>query len=448
MDHGKKQIQKNRDSNGKGGLALILVILAGVFVVLFLIGFLPRIANKKDLQREHEVTTGAVPIVQTTIAKRSPLKEKGDLPGNISAIQYVTINARVDGYLKSRLVDIGDWVKKGQLLAEIDTPTIDEELNQAKADLAEADAKLSSSQAKLKEAIAQDVAAKATIQRSQANEEYTHITSDRWITMATKGAVSLQSRDERVRQFKDATANLQVSVAQEKASQAAVSSAAAEVNVAKSLVNARAASVARIAAQQNFKRVVAPFDGVITLRKVDPGALISSGSQMPTLELFQLAKIDTLRIYVNVPQTFARFLVQGQKAEVFVPEMPDKTFYGTVTNIAGALDPATRTRQTEVRIDNQSHELLPGMYAQVKVTIKRDEEWITVPGTALVPKNDGTYVVIVKNDTAQYVKIKIGRDFGDTVEIKRGLSGGEVVVLSPPVDLIAGEKVKPVVSAD
>ncbi len=432
-----------RKPHGKGGFIVILLVVVAIFVALFLIGFLPRIANKKDLEKEHEATAGAVPIVQTTIARRAPLKEQGNLPGNISAIQYVTINARVDGYLKSRLVDIGDWVKKGQLLAEIDTPTIDEQLNQAKADLAEAEAQLASAQAKLKEAIARDVASKASIQKAQANEEFTHITSDRWVAMAQKGAVSLQSRDERVRQYKDAVAQLQESIAQEKASQASVKSAEAEVEVAKALVVARTANVARISAEQNFKRVVAPFDGVITLRKVDPGALISSGSQMPTLELFQLAKIDELRIYVNVPQTFARFLSNGQKAEVFVPEMPDKVFQGTVTNIAGALDPSTRTRQTEVRIDNQSHELLPGMYAQVRVTVKRPEEWITVPGTALVPKTDGTYVAIVKNDTAQFVKIEIGRDFGDSVEVKRGLSGGESVILSPPVDLVDGEKVKP-----
>lgn len=437
-----------RDAQGKGNLVIIVVAVAAIFVVLFLVGLLPRIANKKDLDKTHELTAGAAPIVQTVIAKRAPLKEQGDLPGNISAIQYVTINARVDGYLKSRLVDIGDWVKQGQLLAEIDTPTIDQELNQAKADLGESEAQLASSRAKLKEAIAQDVAAQATIQRSQANEEFTHITSDRWIAMATKGAVSLQSRDERVRQYKDAVASLQVSIAQEKASQAAVKSAEAQVDVAKSLVAARTANVARISAQQNFKRVIAPFDGVITLRKVDPGALISAGSSMPTLELFQLAKIDKLRIYVNVPQTFARFLSNGQKAEVYVPEMPDKTFEGTVTNIAGALDPSTRTRQTEVRIDNKTHELLPGMYAQVKVTIKRDEEWITVPGTALVPKNDGTYVAIVKDDSAHFNKIEIGRDFGDSVEIKRGLSGGEAVIISPPVDLIDGEKVQAKVATD
>lgn len=441
--HYDKRNNQLRRTDGKSGLIMIVIIVAVIFAVLFVVGMLPRLANKRDLAHEHEVTTGSVPIVQTTVAKRSPLREKGDLPGNISAIQYVTINARVDGYLKERLVDIGDWVKKGQLLAEIDTPTIDQELNQAKADLAEAKSKLASAQAKFHEAQSQDVAAKATILKSQANEDFTKITSDRWIAMAEKGAVSLQSRDEKVRQFKDATAQLQVSIAQEKAAQSAVNSAAAEVGVARSLVDARNASVARIAAEQNFKRVIAPFDGVITLRKVDPGALISSGSQMPTLELFQLAKIDTLRIYVNVPQTFARFLSSGQHAEVFVPEMPDKIFVGTVTNIAGALDPSTRTRQTEVRIDNKGHELLPGMYAQVRVTIKRDEEWITVPGTALVPKTDGMYVVVLKDECAKFVKVEIGRDFGDEVEIRRGLAGGETVVLSPPVDLMPGEKVKP-----
>lgn len=432
---------KYREQTGKGGVLVLLLVLAGIFVALFIFGLLPRLSNKKELDAAHKITSGAVPVVQVETAKKAPFKEQGDLPGNISAIQYVTINARVDGYLKSRLVDIGDWVKTGQLLAEIDTPTIDQELNQAKADLAEAVAQLESSRAKLKQAIATDVASKATIERSVANEDFAQLTADRWVTMAAKGAVSLQSRDERVRQYKDATASLKVSVAQEKASQAAVTSAQSDVNVAKAMVTAKQASVNRLLAEQNFKRVVAPFDGVITLRKVDAGELITSGSAMPTTELFQMAKIDRLRIYINVPQTFTRFLKAGQKAAVVVPELPDRIFEGTISNIAGALDTSTRTRQTEVRIENKDHALLPGMYARVKITIDRPEEWITIPGTALVPKDDGTYVVVVTDNIAHYKKIAIGRDFGDSVEIKRGLAGGDLVVLSPPVDLVDGEKV-------
>lgn len=432
-----------RSQRGKGGVLTLLLVLAGIFVALFIFGLLPRLTNQKELDAAHKITSGAVPVVQVEIAKRAPFKEQGDLPGNISAIQYVTINARVDGYLKSRLVDIGDWVKTGQLLAEIDTPTIDQELNQAKADLAEATAQLESARAKWKQAIANDVASTATIERSQANEDFAKLTAERWVTMAGKGAVSLQSRDERVRQYKDATASLKVSVAQEKASQAAVTSAVSDVDVAKAMVTAKRASVSRLTAEQNFKKVVAPFDGVITLRKVDAGELITSGSAMPTTELFQMAKIDQLRIYINVPQTFTRFLEQGQKAAVVVPELPERVFEGTISNIAGALDPSTRTRQTEVRIENKDHALLPGMYARVKITIDRPEEWITIPGTALVPKNDGTYVAVVTDNVVHFRKIAIGRDFGDSVEIKRGLSGGEQVVLSPPVDLVDGEKVEP-----
>lgn len=432
-----------RSQRGKGGVLILLLVLAGIFVALFIFGLLPRLTNQKELDAAHKITSGAVPVVQVEIAKKAPFKEQGDLPGNISAIQYVTINARVDGYLKSRLVDIGDWVKTGQLLAEIDTPTIDQELNQAKADLAEATAQLESARAKWKQAIANDVASTATIERSQANEDFAKLTADRWVTMAGKGAVSLQSRDERVRQYKDATASLKVSVAQEKASQAAVTSAVSDVDVAKAMVTAKRASVSRLTAEQNFKKVVAPFDGVITLRKVDAGELITSGSAMPTTELFQMAKIDQLRIYINVPQTFTRFLKQGQKAAVVVPELPERVFEGTISNIAGALDPSTRTRQTEVRIENKDHALLPGMYARVKITIDRPEEWITIPGTALVPKNDGTYVAVVTDNVVHFRKIAIGRDFGDSVEIKRGLSGGEQVVLSPPVDLVDGEKVEP-----
>jgi RND family efflux transporter MFP subunit len=429
-----------RQATGTGWV-LIGVIAVGLLVVLFLIGFLPRMKNREDLAKTEDATVKAVPILHTVIAKPAPFSESGYIPGNISAIQFATIYARVDGYLKSRMVDIGDKVKTGQLLAEIETPTIDAELAQAKADLAEAKAQLVANQAKLKQAQAQDVSAQAEVQKAKADESYTEVTAHRWENMAGRGAVTLQSRDEKVRAYKAQTAQVQATEAQKLSADQNVEAAKSEVDVAQSQVEAKKASVQRVQANQSFKFVRAPFDGVITLRKVDPGALITAGSQSSNLELFQLAKIEHLRTYVNVPQTVARYLQAGQKAVVQVPEFPERNFEGVVTNVAGGLDPTTRTRQTEIHIENLDHTLLPGMYCQVKITIARPESWVRIPGPALVPLDDGMNVVVVHDNKAHFQKVAIGRDFGDEVEIKAGINDGDVVAVSPPVDLRDGETV-------
>lgn len=427
----------------RGSLFIALIVLVIIFCALFLLGLIPRLENKHELKKMEDETIGAIPVVHTIIAKAAPFTEQGVLPGNIGAIQYATIYARVDGYLLKRFVDIGDWVKTGQLLAVIDTPTIDEELSQAKADLAEAKAQTEASKASLKEAIAKAVAAHEQVVRSKVNQNYAHVTARRWENMASKGAVSLQSRDERVRSYDAESAVVKSAEADEKAAQAAVNSAKSKVDVAQATVVAKVAVVNRLKAQQSFKNVVAPFDGVITERKVDPGALITAGSSTATLELFQLAQIDVLRIYVNAPQTLAPYLKAGQKAEVTLQEFPNKVFVGEVTNVSGALDPQTRTRQTEIRVKNPEHLLLPGMYAEVRITAHRDSSWIKVPGTTLVARPDGMYVVKVENGKAHYQKVSIGRDFGDEVEIQSGLTGNEEVVVSPAVDLREDEAVNP-----
>lgn len=391
--------------------------------------------------------SGDMRTVRAVMSQTAPFEETGVLPGNIDAIQNASIYARVDGYLKRRLVDIGDKVKAGQLLAEIDTPTIDEELAQAKADLAEARSNLATANSKLDESTAQLKAAQSQVERAKAEEEFASVTADRWKNMASRGAVSLESKDEKVKNYKAYSATVVTSMAEEKASEAAVATAKSNVETAKAAVVAKQAAVNRYTAQQSFKYVLAPFDGTITLRKVDPGALITSGSQTSSLELFQIAKIDTLRIYINVPQTFASFIKAGLSADVKVPEFPGRIFKGKVTNISDALDPSTRTRQTEVQIDNRDHTLLPGMYAQVKLAVERTEPWIRVPGTALVPLSDGMYVVLARDNKAHYQKVEIGRDFGDEIEIKHGLKINEQVIVSPPVDLQENEPVQTIIES-
>jgi multidrug efflux system membrane fusion protein len=422
-------------------VVVALVIIGLLLGGLFFLGFIPRVAQTADLAKAHKETVDAVPEVIVVTARPASNKEHLVLPGNIGAIQYTTIYARIDGYLKTRLVDIGDYVKQGQLLAEIDTPTVDEQVMQGRADLAQANATLEKDKSSLQEAMAKQDTAAAEIVRAKANNNFADVTANRWKNMAVRGAVSLQSRDEKVRSYESTSADVDVANANFKAAQDQVSVARSQVDVAKANVLAKDANLQKLLAEQNFKKVVAPFDGYITLRKVDPGALITQGSQTSSLELFQMAKIDTVRIYVNAPQRVARYLRSGLDALVNVPEYPEKKFIGKVTNVSNGLDPNTRTRQTEIRIANPQHQLLPGMYAEVTMTDLRESPWIRVPGTTIVTKNDGLYVVIVQNGKAHYQKVDEGRDFGDEVEIRTGLQGGEKIVVSPSDDLLEGDAV-------
>jgi RND family efflux transporter MFP subunit len=419
-------------------VAVIIVILV-IAGALFVVGFIPRLFNQRELDKASPST----PVVHVVIAKPAGFKEVGILPGNIEAIQYANIYARVDGYLKTRDVDIGSHVQPGQLLAEIETPTVDAELAQAVADYNQSKAQLVSAQSTLKESIAKREAAQAKVVEVKAQRDFADITAKRWKNMADFGSVSLQSRDEKVTNLAAEDANLDDAKADLAAAEANVNTARSQVVVANANVNAKESTVQRFQAEQAFKFVRAPFEGIITERNVDPGALITAGSSSRALELFQLAKIDTLRIYVNAPQTVAHYIESGQRANISVQEFPEREFVGVVSNVAGALDPSTRTRQTEVHIDNRDHTLLPGMYATVQLVVHRTEPWIKISSSSLVPRADGMYVVVADNNKAHYQKIKIGRDFGDSVEVSAGLKDNQQVVVSPPVDLREGEEVEP-----
>lgn len=424
------------------GVLILLSVIAAVGVVLFLVGFLPRMAEKKELKESYEETVGAIPVVQTVLAKPAENAETMILPSNIGAILYATIYARVDGYLKERYVDIGDTVKKGQLLAVIDTPTLDEQVAQAVADLEKAKAQEKSSEAQLTEAKAQAKAAHAEVTEAEANVLYTTVTATRWENLYARGAVSEQSRDEKVRMRDTSTPRLAAKRYDADAADDQVKVAQSNVKAAKAAVLAQMANVKRLQAKQGFQKVYAPFDGVITARKVDPGDLITEGSGSQNLELFQMAKLDKLRIYVGVPQRVARYLKNGEKAQILVPEFPERNFIGTVTNVSGGLDPNTRTRQTEIQMDNPDHALLPGMYAEAKITGVRETPWITVAGTCLIARPDGQFVAVIDNGKARFQQVSIGRDLGSEVEIRTGLKGNEVVIISPNDDLREGELVQ------
>jgi RND family efflux transporter MFP subunit len=437
----EKANMTSRRTNAGGGSLFAFLIPVIILGVLFMTGLLPRIAGQKELEQAHKETVDAIPTVHTILAKPADTSESLVLPGNIGAIQYTTIYARVDGYLKSRNVDIGDQVKAGQTLAVIETPTIDAQVATAKADVQKAIADLAAAKSEYKEAIAKEAAAKSDVVKAKANNAFAEITAARWIDLCKKGAVSQQSRDEKIRSRDTTTAEVAASESNYNAAIAQVAAAKSNVDAVGAGVTAKKSDLDRTNAKQGFSKVTAPFDGVITLRKVDPGALITEGSGSSNLELFQLARIDRLRIYVSVPQRMARYLKNGMSTDILVPEYPDAKFVGTVTNVSGALDPNTRTRQTEIQIDNKEHQLLPGMYAEVRMIGVRETPWIRVAGTCIVAKPDGQYVVVVKDGKALYQKVSIGRDFGREVEIKTGLTGDEQVIVSPNDDLRDGDPV-------
>jgi RND family efflux transporter MFP subunit len=335
------------------------------------------------------------------------------LPGNIQAVTEAPILARAEGYIKRRMVDIGDRVKAGQPIAEIEAPELDQQLLQAKASLQQ-------TQAALEQALANQ-------QQGKANQELARVTADRWKNLAAKGVVSRQENDQYQAQFQAQTANLQ---ALEKA-----------VSAARSNIAAAEANVARLDEVQSYRVVKAPFDGVVTLRNVDVGALVNAGSTL----LYRIAQTGTLRIYVNVPQTNASSMRPGQAAQLSVSNLPGRRFTGTIARTANALDPTSRTMLVEVQVPNNDGALLPGMYAQVDLSSARAEAPLLIPGDALIVRADGTQVAVVRADqTVHLQKIEIGRDYGDRLEVTGGLQQDDTIIVNPGDAVREGVKVSTV----
>ena len=379
-------------------VASVLLAVGLFFVALYAVGLVPRIRERTRLAAEAQAQRDRLPMVATTRPHRAPVGLELPLPGNAQAILETGIFARTDGYLKARYVDIGSRVEAGELLAEIDTPEVDQQLNQATANLNEAKANVVKLEADL-------ALARTTLQRYQ---------------MAGAGTVSKQQIDEK---------------------NASVTTAEKAVDAARATVNANEANVERLLDLQGFQKVYAPFAGIITARNVDPGALISS-SVAASRELFRLAKVDTLRIFVYVPQSYAPDIKVGQSAVVSVREFPHRVFAGTVTRTAGAIDPASRTMLVEVQVPNPDGVLLAGSYATVRFNLQRSEPQLLIPSGALLVDAAGVRVAVVHPDnTLHYHPIEIGRDFGDEVEVLSGLNGDEVVATGLAGNLIEGSAV-------
>ena len=327
----------------------------------------------------------AVPTVSVAAAAAGAPQDEITLPGTMQAFADAQIYARTNGYLKRWYADIGARVHTGQLLAEIDTPELDQQLMQARADLGTAD----------------------------ANGKLARTTADRYRDLIKSDSVAQQDLD-------NANGNLEAKLA-------AIESARANVR--------------RLEQLQAFRRIEAPFDGVITARNTDVGALIDSGSNAK--ELFHIAAIQRLRVFVNVPEVYSRAAQTGLTADLTLKEYPGRRFTGKLVRTSGSIDVGSRTLLTEVDVDNPKNELLPGSYAEVHFKLPSAAATLRLPVDALIFKADGLQVATIdETNRVSLVTVTAGRDFGDTVEILSGITGSERIVLNPPDSLAAGQTVR------
>jgi RND family efflux transporter MFP subunit len=419
-----------------------LLIGVGLAVVLLGIGVLPRRRQNAELVAASTAPDAGLVPVSVASPRRSDGPIDLVLPSNIQAIEEATIYARTNGYVRERSVDIGDRVAAGKVLAQIDTPELDQELSQARAALAQTRSALAQARASYTQAQATLNQSRAGLEQSKANESFARVTADRFGKLEREELVAHQDADEKRTALAAASATTAVSQANVDAMEANLGALEASVEAARANVAASEANVQRLMALQSFQRVEAPFAGTITARGVDRGALITSGSGNGATWLFRIAHVENLRIFVNVPQTFVRSITPGQDVRVLVAEFPTRAFVGKIASTAGALDPTSRTLLTEVRLRNDDHALMPGMYAQVKFSlVPADSVWV-VPATAVIARSAGPQVVDVRRDsTVRYLGVQLGRDLGQTVEVVAGLNGSERLVLSPPDGLKDGMRV-------
>jgi RND family efflux transporter MFP subunit len=360
------------------GAVLLVLITAGI------VTFLNRKSESDALAKETDAI--AIPTVAVVQPQPEPGNDELVLPGNLQAFIESPIFARTNGYLLRWYKDMGSKVEKGELLAAIDTPEVDQELSQARA-----------SREQIKAALG-----------------LAKISADRWANLRKTDSVSQQEADQQASGYQQALANL----------------AAADANVR------------RLEELESFKNVYAPFSGVLTKRNVDPGALINSGAQAAGRELFDVARVDPLRVYVSVPQAYAPNIKVGMKANVTLQEFPGQKFVGTVARTADAIDMTTRTLNTEVDVPNKDSKLLPGSFGQVHFATGTSIPRITIPVNAMLFRAQGPQVAVVDKDGKVHLRpINIGRDFGATLEILGGVEPSDQIIINPSDSLEEGQQV-------
>jgi len=385
---------KTNPRQGKFSSVFLISLIVGFIVfagAFYYVGIVPRLTEKTALDQEQKLSMER--RVVYVPARLATPKSELPLPGTIEAFQEASIFARTTGYVKRWLVDIGDVVHEGDLLAELDTPEVDQQLSQAQA----------------------------TSEQAKASLDIAQTAADRWNAMVKDRAVSQEEADE-----KNAT-----------------------LNEAKATYDADLANVRQLTDTENFKRIVAPFTGTITYRHIEVGNLVTSGTGTAatgTSELYRIAQIDPVRVYVDVPEANTPSIQPGVVANLHVQAYPDRIFQGTVVRNAGALDNASRTLRTEIDIPNHDGALLPGAYADVHLELVDKTPAILIPANALIVNSAGTQVALLESTDASdndhfkvhLLPVKVGRDFGTEVEILRDLKEGDRLVTNPAADLNEG----------
>jgi RND family efflux transporter MFP subunit len=419
----KRQLEQQKEAlaaghGGAGGgpsartLVVVVLLLVVLAVAGYFLGYAPRQHREEVLAAESHTSSQSLIEVNVAEVKRSGSQTSLVLPGSIEAVTEAPVLARASGYIRKRLVDIGDRVAAGQVLAEIEAPEIDQQILQAKAQDDQAASAIQQAQANLVQ--------------GQANLQLAEVTKDRWQKLFDKGVVSRQENDTYRAQWAAQQANVD---ALEKA-----------IAAARSNLGAAQANLARLNDLQSYQTVRAPFAGVITLRNVDTGVLVTEGATL----LFRIAQTGRLRTYLNVPQADADSVRPGQKATLVIPDLAGRKFSAVVTRSANALDPSSRTLLVEVQVPNSDGVLMPGMYAQVDLSVPRKEPPLLIPGDTLVVRDNVTQVAVVAGDgTVHFQRIQLGRDFGDRLEVLSGLEQGQLLAVNPSDSVREGVKVKP-----
>jgi len=375
----------NRERTSASRLALLLGLALAVALGLFIYaGIHGRAEAESNLQNATE--QAAIEEVSAVCPKAAAPIDEVVLPGATQPFVNSPIYARTNGYLVKWFYDIGAKVKQGDLLAIIDTPELDKQLEQARADL----------------------------ETAKSNLALSKTTAERWQGLVKTRSVSQQSTDQAVD----------------------------NLNATQASVNSYAANVRRLEDLVSFEKVYAPFDGVITVRNTDTGWLINAGAGSPSAELFQLAQTSTLRIFVAVPEVYSRAARVGAAATLTLDEFPSETFHGKVTRTSQSIDMASRTLNTEIDVDNPTGQLLPGAYVHVHLKLPSQTRSVIVPANTLLFRSEGLRVGVVRNGHAQLVPITIGVDYGATVQVTSGLTAADQVIVSPSDSLISGTPVR------
>jgi RND family efflux transporter MFP subunit len=375
-------------SHNQRGVARRLLIAATIVGLLIAVGIFRGIHSRVEAQAELHQTAleSATPAVDIVHPAAGADTEEVDLPGNTQPFIDTPIYARTSGYVSHWYVDIGAHVKQGELLALIETPELDQQLQQARADLKSA----------------------------EANLQISEITAKRWQNLLTTNSVSQQETDQDV----------------------------SDLSSKRALVDANTANVARLSQLQAFERVTAPFDGVITARNTDIGALIQAGDNTTPKELFHLASIRKLRVYIPVPEIDATSVTNGETVKVTLDAFPKDVFTGTVVRNADAIDLNTRTLNVEVDVNNPSGRLFPGAYAIVHLKVPGSGGAVTIPSNALLFRSEGLRTGVVKNGHVELTPITIGQDYGSAVEVLSGLTANDAVIVNPSDSLADGAAVR------